>query len=115
MAVIWDKSLATGSFHVDQQHQELFRQVAALSDAIKQGKRRDEIRRALDFLEQYIVQHFAEEEKLMEELHCPPPPLLTRWIMGDLSSCIVVSEDSSTGPVPHRPWCCKSTICSPSG
>ena len=71
MAVTWDESLATGSADLDRQHQELFRQVAVFSDAIKQGKVRDEIRKILDFLEQYIAQHFAEEEGLMEELHCP--------------------------------------------
>ena len=71
MAITWDKSLATGSAIVDYQHQKLFRQAAALANAMKQGKGCDEIRGLLDFLGQYILQHFAEEEELMEELNCP--------------------------------------------
>ena len=71
MAATWDESLATGSAAVDLQHQELFRQAAALSNAMQQGKGRDEICKLLGFLRQYILQHFAEEEELMEELNCP--------------------------------------------
>ena len=71
MAITWDKSLATGSPNVDHQHQELFRQVNALSDAMKQGKGRDVIAKLLDFLGQYAIRHFAEEEKVMEQLNCP--------------------------------------------
>ena len=71
MIFTWDKSLATGSANVDHQHQELFRQAAALSNAMKQGRGRDEICELLDFLGQYILRHFAEEEELMEELNCP--------------------------------------------
>jgi len=71
MAATWDDSLATGSASVDLQHQELFRQAAALSNAMKQGKGRDDICELLDFLGQYILRHFAEEEELMEDLNCP--------------------------------------------
>jgi hemerythrin len=71
MAITWDKSLATGSLIVDHQHQELFRQVNALSDAMKQGQGREVIGKLLDFLGQYVVRHFAEEERLMEQLDCP--------------------------------------------
>ena len=71
MAAIWDESLATGSASVDHQHQELFRQAAALTNAMKQGKGHDGIGKLLDFLGQYVVRHFAEEERLMEKLKCP--------------------------------------------
>ena len=71
MPFSWDKSLATGSSTIDQQHQRLFAQVAALGDAMKQGKGRQEINTILDFLGRYVVQHFDEEEKLMEETDCP--------------------------------------------
>jgi hemerythrin len=71
MAITWDTSLATGSLTIDHQHQELFRKANALSDAMKQGKGRDVIGTLLDSLWQYVVRHFAEEERLMEKLHCP--------------------------------------------
>jgi hemerythrin len=71
MTVVWDNSLATGSHSVDNQHKELFRQVAAFEDAMKQGKGRDELRKILDFLAKYVVRHFADEEKLMAKVNCP--------------------------------------------
>jgi hemerythrin-like metal-binding protein len=71
MAITWDNSLATGSLKIDRQHQELFRKVNALSDAIKQGKGHGVIGALFDFLWQYVVRHFAEEERLMEKLNCP--------------------------------------------
>jgi hemerythrin len=71
MAIAWDKSLVTGSLRIDRHHQELFRQINALSVAVKQGKGRDLIRRLLDFLGQYVIRHFDAEERLMEELNCP--------------------------------------------
>jgi hemerythrin len=63
--------MTTGVRSVDEQHKELFRQVSSLKDAMTQGKGRDEIKRVLDFLGSYVVKHFAEEEKLMEEFDCP--------------------------------------------
>jgi hemerythrin len=71
MPITWDQSLATGSAEIDRQHRSLFAQVAALADAMKQGKGRHEIAAMLDFLGKYVVQHFAEEEKLMDEVACP--------------------------------------------
>jgi hemerythrin len=71
IAFAWDKSLVTGSLRIDRHHQELFRQLNALSDAVKQGKGRDLIGRLLDFLGQYVIRHFDAEERLMEELNCP--------------------------------------------
>ena len=71
MTITWDKSLATGSLTIDHQHQELFRKVNILTDAMKQGKGRDVIETLLDSLWQSVVRHFAEEERLMEKLHCP--------------------------------------------
>lgn len=71
MAVTWDPTMATGVPSVDEQHKELFRQVAALSDAMSQGRGRDEIKPILQFLADYVVKHFAEEEAYMEQHHCP--------------------------------------------
>jgi hemerythrin len=71
IAIAWDKSLVTGSLRIDRHHQELFRQVNALSVAVKQGKGREPIGRLLDFLGQYFIRHFDAEERLMEELNCP--------------------------------------------
>ncbi len=72
MAVFaWDESFATGSAAVDQQHRELFRQVDSLSEAMKRGKGRGEMAAILDFLGQYVMRHFADEEREMDRVHCP--------------------------------------------
>jgi hemerythrin len=63
--------LATGVAKVDSQHKELFRQVGLLSDAMSRGQGRQEIGRILDFLGKYVLEHFAEEERCMEEYGCP--------------------------------------------
>jgi hemerythrin len=71
MAFAWNDSLTTGVATLDQQHRELFRQVAALGEAMSKGKGREELGRILDFVGSYVKTHFAEEEKAMERFACP--------------------------------------------
>ncbi len=65
------KTMATGVPSVDAQHQELFRRVNQLHDAMRQGRGREEVGKLLEFLGGYIVEHFTEEEQWMERLKCP--------------------------------------------
>ena len=44
--------------------------MGALSDAMSKGQGRSEIGKTLDFLGDYVVRHFAAEEKRMDELGC---------------------------------------------
>ncbi|MBN1909517.1 MAG: hemerythrin family protein [Pirellulales bacterium] len=71
MAYLWTPALATGVAEVDQQHQELFRQVNALADAMRQGEGKGSIEQTLDFLANYALQHFASEEQHMSQMNCP--------------------------------------------
>lgn len=50
----------------DTQHQELFSRVNALNDAVGNGDR-DKIGDCLDYLIDYVVEHFQTEERLMEQ------------------------------------------------
>ena len=50
----------------DQQHQELFKRINMLNDAVSEGQRA-EIGSRLDNLINYVVEHFQTEERLMEE------------------------------------------------
>jgi hemerythrin len=50
----------------DEQHQELFNRVNALHTAVSDGVR-TEIGNRLDKLIEYVVEHFTDEERLMEE------------------------------------------------
>ena len=71
MAVCWDISMTTGVTQVDNEHKELFRQVANLGQAMLEGKGRDEIGKILNFVGDYVVSHFAHEEKFMADYRCP--------------------------------------------
>jgi hemerythrin len=50
----------------DEQHQELFDRVNALNSAVSQGER-PKIGSCLDSLIDYVVKHFQDEERQMEE------------------------------------------------
>lgn len=67
----WNESLRCGVIEVDNQHKELFRKIDGLQHAMSQGKGRQEIARLLDFLSDYVVRHFAAEERQMDSLQCP--------------------------------------------
>jgi hemerythrin len=65
VAITWDPTLATGVAEIDAQHQELFRRLDDLIEAIRAGRSRDEVGRTLGFLEEYAGHHFAAEEARM--------------------------------------------------
>jgi hemerythrin len=71
MSVEWNESMATGVDSIDNQHKELFRQVALLSAALEQGKNRFELSRIFDSFAKVAMRHFAEEEIFMEDRQCP--------------------------------------------
>lgn len=67
MALQWTQSLSVGVQEIDSQHQELFRRVNRLLDAMRTGKGKDEISPLTKFLEDYVVTHFGAEEALMDK------------------------------------------------
>jgi hemerythrin len=66
MAIKWTPSLAVGHTKIDEQHQELFRRLAALLEAMMKSDK-SEVGRLFDFLASYVVEHFGTEEKLMQD------------------------------------------------
>ena len=70
MPLAWNATLSVGVTQIDEQHQELFRRVDRLLDAmLKQD--RAEVARLLAFLQEYVVVHFGTEEALMRERSYP--------------------------------------------
>lgn len=65
MAVTWTSDLATGVDEIDNQHKELFRRINNLLTACKQGEGKKEVEKVIRFLEDYVIQHFSEEERHM--------------------------------------------------
>jgi hemerythrin len=70
MSMEWSSNLATGVTEIDNQHKEIFNRVNRLSAACSEGKGKEEVLRLLLFLEDYIKEHFAAEERL--QLHGYP-------------------------------------------
>jgi len=64
MAIGWSSDLATGVDAIDNQHKEIFNRVDRLSAACGEGKGKEEVLRLLLFLEEYVKEHFAAEERL---------------------------------------------------
>ncbi len=62
----WTSALAIGVPEIDAQHQELFRRVDRLAEQLA-AEDRAGTQRTLAFLREYVVVHFAAEERLMEE------------------------------------------------
>ncbi|OIO56681.1 MAG: hemerythrin [Alphaproteobacteria bacterium CG_4_10_14_0_2_um_filter_63_37] len=67
----WTPSLAVGIDSIDKQHQELFRRIGDLLDACNEGHGQEAISEVLRFLENYVADHFGNEEKLMEKYQYP--------------------------------------------
>jgi hemerythrin len=67
MAVSWTEDLATGIEVIDDQHKEIFKRIDGLLEACKAGKGREAVAGVLVFLENYVVEHFAAEEKIQRD------------------------------------------------
>ncbi|HMK33855.1 MAG TPA: bacteriohemerythrin [Desulfomonilaceae bacterium] len=71
MAIQWSDDLAVGYTMIDEQHKALFKAVNDLSDAMWDGKGREEVARIVAFLGDYVIEHFGAEEKLMAKHDYP--------------------------------------------
>jgi hemerythrin len=66
MSISWNEDLATGLKTIDDQHKEIFKRINVLLDACAEGKGRGTVGDVLDFLAEYIVEHFADEESIQQ-------------------------------------------------
>ncbi|KAF0221420.1 MAG: hypothetical protein FD174_558 [Geobacteraceae bacterium] len=71
MGIEWYDDLAVGVDTIDNQHKELFQRFDALLQACNSGRGREEITRLFMFLNDYVVIHFREEEKLQRDCGYP--------------------------------------------
>lgn len=67
--------LLTGNALIDSEHKELFAAVNRLMDACSQGHGRDKIQQTVQFLNQYVGQHFGDEERLQMTNKYPGYPM----------------------------------------
>ncbi len=65
MAVLWNDNLASGSTEIDTQHKELFKRINSLLTAFERGSGKDEVAKIVQYLSDYVVFHFGNEESYM--------------------------------------------------
>lgn len=63
--ITFDERLVTGDPEIDAQHRELFHRLDRLLAASREHRSREEVGQTLTFLGDYVVQHFAAEERMM--------------------------------------------------
>ena len=66
----WEARFEVGVEEIDRQHQELFARVGRLEAAMRAGDR-NAVGEMLGFLGEYVVEHFACEEREMKERAYP--------------------------------------------
>ena len=67
----WDKSLETGNKTIDRQHQSLIETLNKLIIANNEGAGAAVLKETLEFLANYVEQHFKDEEELQIKYNYP--------------------------------------------
>jgi hemerythrin len=64
--VAWTEALSVGVDELDAQHQELYRRIDAFLAALAERRGAAELEPLVRYLREYVGEHFAEEQRLME-------------------------------------------------
>jgi len=68
--MLWSNIYETGNPDVDAEHKEIFSLVGKLGGS-SAADRKEKLEAAIDFLTNYVVRHFAHEERLMDQSAYP--------------------------------------------
>lgn len=71
MAIEWRKSYEVGVEKIDAQHKELFLKINNLLEACNARKGKEEVLNTIDYLGEYVITHFSDEEKLQRDNNYP--------------------------------------------
>lgn len=69
--MMWNENLKVGIPLIDSQHRELCNRIDSLFDACGKGQGKEEIVKTVEFLEQYTIFHFGQEEELQRKSAYP--------------------------------------------
>ena len=69
--IAWDEELMTGNVLVDMQHHKIFERVSNLVALCEDGSDAVKLQDTLEYLINYTVRHFTDEEALQLEYHYP--------------------------------------------
>ncbi len=67
----WTDQLSVGVTLIDTQHQTLFKKANDLMDACNRQEGYPQIAVLLQYLENYVIEHFRDEEQYMNKIHYP--------------------------------------------
>jgi hemerythrin len=67
MIIEWTADLVSGNKNIDNQHMKLFENTNKLYEAVDKGEE-DAITNILEYLEDYVIVHFRDEEKYMKKV-----------------------------------------------
>lgn len=67
----WTAELSVNNHELDGQHQELFRAVNRLMEAMRTGQGTTKVMEMVAFLDRYASEHFGQEERYMTAHHYP--------------------------------------------
>jgi len=108
----WTPDLSVHVQAIDDQHQELFRKFNQVGEAVWDGRGKEEIGKLIDFLADYVVTHFRDEEAIMQEHGYPGyqtqkkahddfvvevNDMKSRLAAGDVTSDLIVSVVTKLG------------------
>jgi len=71
MKIEWQDSLSVGVKEIDNQHKRLIDKYNAFFSAYSEGRANEEVIQLLGFLEDYVAVHFADEERLQQQIGFP--------------------------------------------
>jgi len=71
LSLKWTEDLSVGIEWIDKHHQDLFRAINQMLEAMNRGEGDKEIEKTISFLEEYVETHFGAEEKEMEKKSYP--------------------------------------------
>ncbi|WP_438445937.1 bacteriohemerythrin [Gorillibacterium sp. sgz5001074] len=69
--IAWRETYNIGVQEVDRQHQELVEKLNEFLDACINQKGKEKIMETLSFLKAYTVEHFKDEEAIMQKIQYP--------------------------------------------
>lgn len=92
MAFKWTSDLATGNAIIDGEHKKLIQAADDLVEACSQGKGRQVVNDAVEFLVSYTRTHFSHEEELQQKYKFPAYPVHRTWHQGYVKEMEDVSK-----------------------
>lgn len=73
--MMWKEKYKVGVELIDEQHKELFQRVSHFTQTIRSEedweKKLDKVKETMDFMKDYVVVHFNEEEAYQEKINYP--------------------------------------------